>query len=144
MKTYNNNPLSLAIDNFFNQNLSDVFGVDVMAHRPAVNMREEADKHILEVAVPGISKEDINIQVDKNILTISAESKMEKDESTDTDDKKYIRREFNYSKFERTFHVPETANLESISANYDAGVLTVTIGKKEEAVDNGPINIKVS
>lgn len=143
MKTYNN-PLSLAIDNFFNQNLSDVFGVDVLPNRPAVNMKEEADKHILEIAVPGVAKEDINIEIDKNMLKISAETKTEKDESTDADDRKYIRREFNYSKFERSFHVPESANLEAITANYDAGVLFVTIGKKEEAVDNGPINIKVS
>ena len=76
------------------------------------------------------------------MLIVSAETKQE----TQNEDKDhtFIRREFNYNSFERTFRLDETANKDKITASYDAGVLTLTIAKKEEAVDRGPISIKVS
>lgn len=141
MKTYNN-PISLAVDQFLNHNLSDVLGVDLATKRPFANMHEENNQFVLDIAIPGVKKEDINIEVKGDMLKVSAETKQE----TENEDKEnsFIRREFNYSSFERTFRLDETANKEKISAAYDAGVLTLTIAKKEEAVDNGPINIKVS
>ena len=144
MKTYNN-PFSLAIDNFLNQNVSEAFGLDNIAFRPAVNFKEDSHKFIYEVALPGIEKENIKLEIDKNVLKISAVRSSESESGQeDTTEKKYIRREFNYSKFERQIHLPETSNTESISAGYEKGILTISIDKKEEAIDNGPISIKIS
>lgn len=141
MKTYNN-PFSLAVDQFLNQNLSDVLGVDLATKRPFANMHEEANQFVLDIAIPGVKKEDINIEVKNDMLIVSAETKQE----TQNEDKDhtFIRREFNYNSFERTFRLDETANKDKITASYNAGVLTLTIAKKEEAVDRGPISIKVS
>lgn len=141
MKTYNN-PFSLAVDQFLNHNLSDVLGVDLATKRPFANMHEQAEQFVLEIAVPGVKKEDINIEVNGDMLRVYSESSHES--KTEAKDQSFIRREFNYTSFERTFHLAETANKEKIAAAYDAGVLTLTIPKKEEAVDRGPINIKVS
>lgn len=152
MRTYSN-PFGQAIDQFLNQSLSDVFGVDVVSGRPSVNIREESDKHILELAVPGVPKEDIAINIEQGKLVISADHKMQettenKSESEepiaqDRNNKKYTRREFNYDAFKRSFHLPNTADRNTISAKYTDGILRIEIAKKEEAVDNGPINIEV-
>lgn len=143
MKTYNN-PISFAIDSLFNQSLSDVLGVDILAQRPPVNVREESDSHILEIALPGIKKEDIQLEVEKSNLKISAKKQSSEIETEEAKSKNFLKKEFDFTSFERSFHIPETADINKIVASYDAGVLTVTISKKEEALDKGPINIKVS
>lgn len=141
MKTYNN-PFSLAVDQFLNHNLSDVLGVDLTTKRPFANMHEESNQFVLDIAIPGVKKEDINIEVKGDMLKISTETKQET--QNEDQDHSFIRREFNYSSFERTFRLDETADKNKINASYEAGVLTLTIAKKEEAVDHGPISIKVS
>ncbi|MDA9773745.1 Hsp20/alpha crystallin family protein [Saprospiraceae bacterium] len=153
MKSYNS-ILGQAIDQFMNQSLSDVFGVDVMNAQPSVNIREESDKHVLELAIPGISKDEIEINIEKDRLIISAEQKTEdsvenpaEKETVDFESEKkrsYERKEFDFSGFKRSFHLPQTADRNKISAAYNAGILVVNILKKEEAIDHGPINIKVS
>ena len=98
--------------------------------KPAVNVRENEDQFDLEVAVPGFNKKDFNVQVDKNILTISAEVKDEKEEK---DGENWTRKEFNYNSFKRSFTLPETVEGSKIVANYKDGILNITIPKKEEA-----------
>lgn len=97
---------------------------------PAVNIKETDTSFGIELAAPGKTKEDFNIEIDHNVLTISSEEKSEKEETQG----KYTRKEFNYSSFRRAFTLPETVNTDSINATYENGVLYVALPKKEEAL----------
>src|SRR5687768_3189401 len=96
---------------------------------PAVNITESKDQFELAVAVPGMKKEDFHIDVEGNLLTISAEKEEKKDEKRD----KVTRQEYNYSSFSRTFTLPEDVKKEDIEARYEGGVLTLALPKREEA-----------
>ncbi|MBQ0735738.1 Hsp20/alpha crystallin family protein [Aquimarina celericrescens] len=98
---------------------------------PAVNVKETDNDFSVELAAPGLAKEDFNIELDNDVLSVSSETKSEKE--TKEDDGKYTRKEFAYSSFKRSFTLPETANGQEIKASYENGVLLVTIPKKEEA-----------
>ena len=100
------------------------------ANVPAVNIKETDTNFGIELAAPGKTKEDFNIEIDHNVLTISSEEKSEKEETQG----KYTRKEFNYSSFRRAFTLPETVNTDSINAIYENGVLHVSLPKKEEAL----------
>lgn len=93
---------------------------------PAVNVKETDKNYEIEVAAPGRSKKDFNISAENGVLTISSESKEEKEEK----EKDYTRKEFTYSSFERSFTLPENANEESIKASYTDGILKLEVGKK--------------
>ena len=99
---------------------------------PAVNITEEDNSYKVTVAAPGMSKKDFNIDVEGNMLTISAEKEEEKEES----DKKFNRKEYNYSSFSRSFTLPEEVAKEEISAKYDNGILMLTLPKNEKATNN--------
>ena len=94
---------------------------------PAVNVTETEKSFTLELAVPGLSKEDFNIRLDNGVLTISAEKETERKAEED----KFTRREYNYSSFTRSFSLPENCNPEKIDAKYDNGVLKLMLPKKE-------------
>ncbi len=98
---------------------------------PAVNVRETDNDFTVEFAAPGITKEDFDIELDNDTLTISSKIKPEKE--IKENEGKYTRKEFNYSSFKRSFNLPETADVTAIGASYSNGVLLVTIPKKEEA-----------
>ena len=96
-----------------------------------MNISENESGFQLDLAVPGMKKDDFKIELDNNILTISAEVKNEKEE---TNENGYSRREFSTSSFSRSFTLPENKVSEnSIKANYENGVLSVSLPKKEEA-----------
>ncbi len=125
--------LPFIFDDFFT---SDWFGGTVNTSKigintPAVNVRETDNSFELELAAPGLIKEDFNIELDHDVLTISSEMKSEKE--TKENDGKYSRKEFSYQSFKRSFTLPDTANGNEISASYENGVLLVAIPKKEEA-----------
>lgn len=120
------------IDNFFNHSLSNVIGSDMTASNPAVNIVETDEYFRVELAAPGLEKEDFNIQVEKDTLNI--EAKKEVKEATTTE--KFTRREFNYTSFKRSFHLPEQVQLENIGATYEDGILKVVLPKEVEAEDN--------
>lgn len=92
---------------------------------PAVNVSELKDVFQLEVAVPGMKKEDFKIELKDGMLSISAENKMEKEQKEDN----YTRREFSYNSFCRTFWLPENVKLEDIKANYTEGILRIEVPK---------------
>lgn len=102
------------------------------ANVPAVNIKETDASFGIELAAPGKKKEDFNIEIDHNVLTISSEEKAEKEEK-DTEGK-YTRKEFSYSSFRRAFTLPETVNTENINATYENGVLHIALPKREEAL----------
>ena len=95
---------------------------------PAVNIREDEKNYILDLAIPGIDKKDLKIDMNEDVLTISSETKNESEETRDG----YKRKEFSYSTFCRSFYIPENVNREKIGASYKDGILTVDLPKQEE------------
>jgi HSP20 family protein len=95
---------------------------------PAVNIREDEKNYNLELAVPGMDKKDLKIDINEDVLTISSEVKQENEEEKNG----YKRKEFSYSSFARTFYIPENVNREKIEAGYKDGILTVSLPKQEE------------
>lgn len=96
---------------------------------PSVNLKETDSSIEIELAAPGMKREDFKVEIDNDLLMISSEKEEEKEEVGKKDN--YIRKEFNYQSFYRTFSLPETANENKIEANYKDGILHVVIGKKE-------------
>lgn len=95
---------------------------------PAVNIKETENEYQLEVAAPGLQKEDFNIEVKEGILKLSVSKNTESEEKTE----KYTRKEFGFQKFERNFALPKnTVQVESIQASYESGVLKVALPKQE-------------
>lgn len=96
---------------------------------PAVNIADNDENFVIEFAVPGLKKEDFKVNLDNNVLTVSSE----REESNEEKETNYTRREFNYTAFQRSFTLPDSANGDKISAEYKDGVLKIEIPKKEEA-----------
>jgi HSP20 family protein len=107
----------------------DKGGLTKMLTVPAVNIKENKDQFELSVAVPGMKKEHFHIDIDGNLLTISAEMDAAKNES----DEKTTREEYNYSSFSRTFTLPDEVKKDGIEARYEEGVLKLVLPKREEA-----------
>jgi len=107
------------------------------ATAPAVNVIDNEKEYKVEIAAPGMTKEDFQVSVDKySILHISLEKKMEsneEDKSEEAKEPKYLRREFCYTKFQQSFTLPDDVAEDQISAKMTDGVLTIDIPKKEAA-----------
>lgn len=134
------NTLPSLIENFFGRDMDDFFSQRAMQNVPAVNVVEHADGFRIEVAAPGLKKEDFKLNLNHNNLTISAyrEEKQEQptsqsDQANQNNGEKYARREFSYTSFQRTFMLPGSADADQIQANYEDGVLKINIPKREEA-----------
>jgi HSP20 family protein len=95
---------------------------------PPVNITENKNDYMVSLAVPGMKKDDFKIDVDGNMLTISSE----KEETKEEEDKKFTRKEYNYSSFSRSFTLPDEVNQEKIEARYDDGVLKLILPRREE------------
>jgi Molecular chaperone (small heat shock protein) len=96
---------------------------------PSVNIKETEDGFVVEMAAPGLAKEDFKIEINNSLLTISSEKKSE----SDADTGEYTRREFSYQSFTRSFSLPASVDSEKINAKYESGILFVEIPKREEA-----------
>ncbi|HKZ66389.1 MAG TPA: Hsp20/alpha crystallin family protein [Chitinophagaceae bacterium] len=118
----------LNVDNFFNTGLLSRWEKDF----PAVNIAENEKSYSVEVVAPGFKKEDFKLKVEDDILTISAESKSEKEE--DGKDKEYTRREYSYSSFTRSFRLPDNVKDDSIAASYHDGILKLELPKSKVQV----------
>lgn len=116
-------------DTFFNRNLADFFGNEFTISTPSVNVIEKDDHFRIEVAAPGLEKQDFEVNVDKGYLNISAK----RENQNETKDETYTRREFNYTTFQRSFRLPDHVNADQIGANYEKGVLRITLPKLEVA-----------
>ena len=95
---------------------------------PSVNIRDKEKEYLIEVAAPGMKKEDFNIDMEEGMLTISSQREEDKTEEREN----YKRREYNYSSFSRSFNLPENVKSEEIKAHYEDGILSLTIPKKQE------------
>lgn len=96
---------------------------------PAVNIRETEDLFIVEMAAPGMKKEDFVIEIKEGVLMISSEHKEEKEEKKEN----FTRKEFSYNKFNRSFSLPENVNAEKIKATYKEGLLLIELPKLEKS-----------
>src|SRR5450759_4527136 len=126
---------------FYMPNIFDEDLFPVVTNRtismPAVNIRENDKNYVLDLAIPGIDKKDLKIDINEDVLTISSETKNESEESSDG----YKRKEFSYSTFCISFYVPENVTREKIEANYKDGILSVALPKMEE--EKSKINRKI-
>lgn len=124
--TFNN-----LVDNFFSELpgllKNDFNNIDKKGFVP-VNVKETAKSYLMEVVAPGFEKTDFKINLDQNLLTVSAE----KNEEVKNETEKQIRREYNYRSFKRSFTIDEKIDATKIEASYVNGVLTLNLPKKEE------------
>jgi HSP20 family protein len=124
-----NYPVNPFFNDVFDSILNDTFIGDKLISRvPAVNIAENENEFHIELAAPGLKKEDFKINLDKNVLSVSADKKVENVEGT-----KFSKREYNYTSFTRSFTLPETVDHSKIDAEYTDGVLKLTVAKREEA-----------
>jgi len=132
MKTVNRNSIWLPalLDNLFLDSRLDAMKNYETFSIPAVNIFENLPNFVVELAVPGLKKEDFTIEIEEDTLKISSKRVEEKKE--ENNDSRVRRREFNYTSFERSFKLPENIKAEDIQANYENGVLRVTLPKMEE------------
>jgi len=172
---------------FFGRDLSEFFHRNPGMAMPAVNIQENENNFQIELAAPGLRKEDFKINVEHNMLTISAEQESRREEAPNQPQnqqagnvsagkkrgqeetssgeaqsvaqaqpstamqaqgkqqmQRYTRREFSYSSFQRSFTLPETVDAEKISANYQNGILTVVVPKREKQQTRLSRNIEIS
>lgn len=119
------------MDDFWGSNL--LKGVAAGTLVPAVNVREDENAYSLELAAPGLKKENFTISVDNGILTVSSEQKTEREAA---EKGKYMRREYGFSSFSRSFGLPPQVQVERINAVYEDGILKVVLPK--QSVEQSP------
>ena len=120
--------------------LSNFFDSQTGISMPSVNIIEGKEDFRIEIAAPGLEKKDFKLDLNNNVLMISSEKEIKNEQN----DEKYMRREFSYSSFQRSFALPNTVDAEKISASYKDGVLHLTIPKKEEAKEKPARTIKIA
>ena len=132
------------VDKFFEGNLMDWDTWNFAGSNstlPAVNVKENNEEFILDVAAPGLAKNDFKVNYNNGRLVISSERKHNSEEK---DGEKITRREFSYQSFQRSFTVPENiVNADKISANYNEGILHVVLPKREEVKPKPARDIKI-
>ncbi|WP_302287135.1 Hsp20/alpha crystallin family protein [Bacteroides clarus] len=124
------------LPSIFNDFFDNDWMVKTNATAPAINVFETEKEYKVELAAPGMTKEDFNVHIDEeNNLVISMEKKTENKEESNKDEKKegrYLRREFSYSKFQQTMILPDDVDKEKISAQVENGVLNINLPKFTE------------
>lgn len=144
MKLVTNNKMfwPSIFDEIFPENKLDISNYENFSI-PKVNISENLSTFVIELAVPGLKKENIAIEIEDEVLKVSSKITSEK-ESTDTkENTQFTRKEFNFESFSRSFTLPETVVTEEINATYESGVLKITIPKKEE-VENIKRMVEIS
>ncbi len=117
-------------DDFFSDDyFPSFFNREHNATMPSVNISEDADNFKIDLAAPGLDKKDFKIEVKNNMLTISSE----KEEKHEDENEKFMRKEFCYCAFRRSFGLPQTTDVDKIKAKHNNGILSITIPKKDEA-----------
>lgn len=138
-------PFPTLFDDFFSRDLFNWNNSNYSESNttiPAVNIKETADSYEVEVAAPGMTKNDFKVELDGNLLTISSQKRNQEDQQ---EAGKFFRREFSYQSFQRSFTLQkDVVDIEKIEAHYENGLLHLLIPKKEEAKQKGPRLIEIS
>jgi HSP20 family protein len=122
------------LDRFFN----DSIGQNIKQFTPAVDISEDENQFEIQVSVPGMKKEDFNLEITDGRLTISGERKMEEKK----EGKNFHSLETHYGSFSRSFYLPENVKEEGIVASYEDGLLKVNLPKQEKKVNKSKIEVK--
>lgn len=115
-------------EDLFQQLPSHDWGQRLGTENVPVNIRETKDGYVLDVVAPGFEKQDFKISMEKDLLTLSAERKQE----TKSADERFLKREFSFRSFTRSFRLDEQIDRSAITAKYEQGILQLTLPKKEE------------
>ena len=131
------------LPSIFNDFFDNEWMLKANSTAPAINVIESENAYKVELAAPGMTKEDFNVRIDEdNNLVISMEKKSENKE--EKKDGRYLRREFSYTKFQQTMILPENVDKEKISAQVENGVLAIELPKlKEEEIKKAQKQIEV-
>ncbi len=122
-------PFNELVNEFFGRDIGQFFGSDDMKRSiPSVNIVERENDFDLRMLAPGFSKDDLKLRVENDVLTISAEKKNEELKENE----RFTRREYSHSAFTRSFRLPETVKVENIKAEFQNGVLHLSIPKAEQ------------
>lgn len=140
-KPFGGSSMDRWMNDFFNTELTGLGVRDQENSMPSVNIIENEDSFDIEVAAPGLKKEDFNVQLDNNRLVITGERKVEDDQN---EEGKFTRREFNYTRFERSFQISDIIDADKIGATYEDGILTIRLGKKDTAIKKAPKSIEIN
>ena len=139
------NPLPMLFDDFFKRDLFDWNNSnysDTNTTIPAVNIKETADNYEVQVAAPGMTKDDFKVELDGNSLTISSEKSQQNEQK---EGERFSRKEFIYQSLQRTFNLQkDVVDIDKIQAKYDNGILHLMIPKKEEVKQKPPRLIQIS
>ena len=128
-------------DDFFGKDFLSTFFSDGADYSvPAVNIKENENNFEIDLAAPGVNKEDFSINLEKNILTISSGKEVDKEEKGEN----FMRKEFGFASFTRSFSVPESVNTERIKASHKNGILKIELPKMDEAKVKQLKSIKIS
>ena len=137
---------NMAVPSFFSDFFSTDFFNDDFVNAPltkwvpAANVKETPSHYEVELAAPGMKKEDFRVQLEDDVLSIEARKEEEKNETNE----RFTRREFRTSSFMRSFRLPKSVMNEKIDAKYDNGILKLILPKKEESRQPGPKEVKIS
>lgn len=126
------------VDDFFNTSLGDLIEFNETS-RPHANIREEDNAYYVELSVPGFKKKEIQMEIENDLLKVSAEAKMTEEDKS----KKYFIKEFKARSFHRQFQLPENILLNNISAEYNNGILSIEIPKDMEAKENTKFQVEI-
>ncbi|MDA3850818.1 MAG: Hsp20/alpha crystallin family protein [Spirochaetaceae bacterium] len=127
LATKNNHSVWNQMDSLMNQLISS----DAVSYtnKPAVDIREEENSYFIDAELPGYSEEEVEVKLEDNLLTLSAEKKSEIEDSSP----QYLVKERNYRHFKRSFVLPRNVDQKNIQATFEKGILTLELAKKEEA-----------
>ena len=135
------NLLMPSMENFFNDFFNnDLLSREFAGYVPSVNITENDKSYSIEVSAPGFEKKDFNVRVEDGVLTISGEHKTEKNEK----DKNFVRREFNYGSFTRSFNLIDSVDEEKIDAKYENGIVKLELPKNEKTKAKNVKQIEIS
>ncbi len=139
------NTFPALFSDFFNRDLFDSSGSNFSntgTTLPAVNIKETKENFEVEMAAPGMTKNDFKVELDGNLLTITSETNNQLEEN---EGDRYSRKEFSYQSFQRSFTLPkDVVDADKINAKYEDDVLRLLIPKKEEAKQKPPRLIQIS
>lgn len=142
VKSKENSSVPSLFSDFFNSDffIDDFVNAPLTKWVPAANVKETPTQFEVELAAPGLKKEDFKIQLEEDVLSIEVKKEEEKNEMNE----RYTRREFRSSSFMRSFRLPKSILNESIDARYENGILKLILPKKEESRQTRPKEVKIS
>ncbi|WP_420149501.1 Hsp20/alpha crystallin family protein [Spirosoma sp.] len=152
VKFNGNGKLPSLLDEFMGRDMNELFNFNtnwpgitrsqVGTLIPAVNIRESTDRYHIEVAAPGMKKEDFTLTLDNGKLTVATQQQHQ--EEVKDQDGQYTKREFSYHAFARSFWLPDSCAQNRIEARYADGILHIDLPKKEDAIPKAPTQIQIS